>query len=87
MLVASGLYSSCRYHLLQLLLSIVLLDGDLAISFESFVELVSDVPFHAVCSTIITEAADMSPATEVPERSVHYRNALTSKDGTIKDDR
>lgn len=49
------------YHLLQLLFSIFLLNGDLTISFESFVELVSDVPFHALCSRNITDAADMSP--------------------------
>ncbi len=59
------LLPSCRYHLLQLLFSIVLFNGDLAISFKSFVELVSDVPFHAVCSTVITDTADMSPTSEI----------------------
>lgn len=59
--------SSCRYHLLQLFFSIFLFNGDLTISFESFVELVSDVPFHAVCSKNITDTADMSPRSEIPK--------------------
>lgn len=49
------------YLLLQLFFDIVLLNGDLTISLESFVELVSDVPFHAVFCTNITDAADMGP--------------------------
>lgn len=51
--------------MLQLLFGIFLLNGDLTISFKSFVELVPDVPFHAVCSKNITDAADMSPVVEV----------------------
>lgn len=52
---------TCRYLLLQLLFDIVLLNGDLTISLESFVELVPDVPFHAVFCASITDAADMGP--------------------------
>lgn len=57
----------CYYHLLQLFFGIVLFNGDLTISFESFVELVSDVPFHAVCCTNITDTADMSPSRKIPK--------------------
>lgn len=53
--------STCHYLLLQLFFNIVLLNGDLTISLKSFVELVSDVPFHAVFCTNITDAADMGP--------------------------
>lgn len=66
------------YLLPQLLFSIVLFNGDLAISFKSFVELVSDVPFHALCSTIITDAADMSPASGITDAPT-----ITSKRHTV----
>lgn len=63
------------YHFLQVLFSNVLFNGDLAIGFKSFVELVSNVPFHSVCSTIITDAAGMSPA----NTNIHVKDVKKKK--------
>lgn len=61
-LIPSEVHTSTRrYLLLQLFFNIVPLDRHLTISLESFVELVSDVPFHAVFCTNITDAAGMDP--------------------------
>lgn len=62
-------WSPHRYLLLQLFFNIVPLNGDLTISLESLVELISDVPFHAVFCTNITDAADMGPGSA----TVHVR--------------
>lgn len=69
----------CCYHFLQIPFGIVLLNGDLAKSFKSFIELVSNVPFHAVCSTNITDTADMSPTSEIADISSDRPTILTLK--------
>lgn len=67
--------SKRRYLLLQLFFNIVLLNGDLTISLESFVELISNVSFHAVFCTNITDAADMGPGSG----TVHFRTKCEQK--------